>query len=285
MPKKYSGTGGSIANRLLAALPRDEYNQLRRSSTAVQSPQKRVHNELGDMNTTDLRILLWDIDGTILRSAKATTFIDYTGSVLEAVFGTAGRIDHVPLTGKTDLQSIADALADEFTRTDIVERLQEISNSYLCEIERAISQGAEFHVLPGVREALEAISHNARYHSALLTGNFETTAWFKVNLADLSDYFDVPGAFGDQSYDRRELPRFAAQRISSHLRMDLQPSQFIVIGDTPDDIACARHFGARSIAVASGHSYCGDDLRACEPDAVLPDLSDTAQFMRTLERL
>ncbi len=243
MPKKYSGTGGSIANRLLAALPRDEYNQLRRSSTAV------------------------------LRSAKATTFIDYTGSVLEAVFGTAGRIDHVPLTGKTDLQSIADALADEFTRTDIVERLQEISNSYLCEIERAISQGAEFHVLPGVREALEAISHNARYHSALLTGNFETTAWFKVNLADLSDYFDVPGAFGDQSYDRRELPRFAAQRISSHLRMDLQPSQFIVIGDTPDDIACARHFGARSIAVASGHSYCGDDLRACEPDAVLPDLS------------
>ena len=67
--------------------------------------------------------------------------------------------------------------------------------------------------------------------------------------------------------------------------MELQRSQFIVIGDTPDDIACARHFGARSIAVATGHSYSIDDLRACEPDAVLPDPSDTEEFMSTLERL
>jgi phosphoglycolate phosphatase-like HAD superfamily hydrolase len=67
--------------------------------------------------------------------------------------------------------------------------------------------------------------------------------------------------------------------------MELHPSQFIVIGDTPDDIACARHFGARSLAVATGHTYGVNDLLACEPDAVLPDLSDTEQFMRTLERL
>ena len=104
-------------------------------------------------------------------------------------------------------------------------------------------------------------------------------------MADLSSYFDVPGAFGDQSFDRRELPRLAAQRISSHLRLDLQPSHFIIIGDTPDDIACARHFGARSVAVATGHMYEVNELLACEPDNVFPDLSDTERFMRTLERL
>src|SRR5713101_5571299 len=103
-----------------------------------------------------VRILLWDIDGTILRSAEVTTFTEYTRPVLETVFGTTGRIDEVPLTGMTDLQFIADSLAGEFTQTDIMERIQEISNRYLCEIERAISNGAEFHVLPGVREALES---------------------------------------------------------------------------------------------------------------------------------
>ncbi len=56
--------------------------------------------------------------------------------------------------------------------------------------------GAEFQVLPGAREALAAVSSKSRYRSGLLTGNFETIAWYKVNLADLSDYFDVPGAFG-----------------------------------------------------------------------------------------
>src|SRR5260370_39197007 len=101
----------------------------------------------------DLRILLWDIDGTILRSAKATAFPEYTRGVLETVFGTTGRIDEVPLTGMTDLQFIAEALAGKFSQIEISERLQELSNSYLCEIERAVSNGSEFHVLPGVREA------------------------------------------------------------------------------------------------------------------------------------
>ena len=121
--------------------------------------------------------------------------------------------------------------------------------------------------------------------SGELTGNFETTARYKLNLVDLSDYFDLPGAYGDHSFDRRDLARIAAQRINSHLNIELQPSQFIIIGDTPDDTVCAHHFGARSIAVATGHSYTIDDLRACEPDAVLLDLSNTERFMRTLEKL
>src|SRR6266852_1092739 len=194
------------------------------------------------MTQADLRILLWDIDGTILRSRQASTFTEYTRPVLETIFGTAGRIHEVPLTGMTDLQYIAESLGSQgITREAIFERIDEISARYFCEIERAISNRAEFHVLPGVRDALEAVSQRPRYRCALLTGNFETTARFKVNLADLSDYFDVPGAFGDQAYDRRELPRLAAQRIGSHLAMELHPSQFIVIGDTPDDIGCARH--------------------------------------------
>src|SRR5260370_2386358 len=107
------------------------------------------------MTQAELRILLWDVDGTILRSATATTFIEYTRPVLEAVFGTAGRIDEVPLTGKTDLQFIAEALLSEgFTRAEISESLQEVSNRYLCEIERAISNGSQFHILPRVRETI-----------------------------------------------------------------------------------------------------------------------------------
>jgi len=99
------------------------------------------------MNTTDLRILLWDIDGTILRSARATTFTEYTRPVLESVFGTAGRIYEVPLTGMTDLQYIAESLSCEgITREAIFERIGEISACYFCEIERAASNGAEFHV-------------------------------------------------------------------------------------------------------------------------------------------
>src|SRR5260221_14512883 len=116
------------------------------------------------------RILLWDVEGTILRSNKATTFTEYARPVLEAVFGTAGQIDEMPLTGMTDLQYIAEALSSEgITREAILERIHEISSRYFCEIEQAASNGAEFHVLPGVRDALEAVSRHSRYHSAVLT--------------------------------------------------------------------------------------------------------------------
>src|SRR5437773_9568772 len=134
------------------------------------------------MNDADLRVLLWDIDGTILRSVKATTFTEYTRPVLEAVFGTTGRIDEVALTGMTDLQYIAEALSCEgFTREAILERIGEISDRYFCEIERAASNGARFRVLPGVRDALEAVPQHPRYRCAVLTGNCETTARYKFN--------------------------------------------------------------------------------------------------------
>src|SRR5258708_36724178 len=106
-----STTSFPIENYLLPVLPRDEYDHLCSKSSAIHSRQDRIHRERGDMSRADIRILLWDIDGTILRSTRSTTFAEYTRPVLEAVFSTAGRIDEVPLTGMTDLQFIAEALS------------------------------------------------------------------------------------------------------------------------------------------------------------------------------
>ena len=69
-----------------------------------------------------------------------------------------------------------------------------------------------------------------------------------MELVGLSEFFDLPGAFGDESHDRRDLPALAYERIRKHLQLDLAKEQFIVIGDTPNDIDCAKHFGARALA-------------------------------------
>src|SRR5207244_4149210 len=110
--------------------------------------------------------------------------------------------------------------------------------------------------------------------SALLTGNVKPAAQLKIEITGLAEFFRLPGAFGDESFDRRDLPAIAAQRITEHLGLHLGPDQFIIIGDTPNDIACARHFGARVVAVATGRIHSAEDLRKCEPDALIPDLLD-----------
>ena len=81
------------------------------------------------------------------------------------------------------------------------------------------------------------------------------------------------------------LPALAAERIRKHLGIDLAPEQFIVIGDTPNDIDCAKHFGARSLAVGTGRLYGAKDVLACKPDAFLPDFSNVELVMQTLAKL
>ena len=239
------------------------------------------------MVMSDLRILLWDIDGTLMRSARVDSYKSYTAPVLEGVFGTAGRLAEMSVSGMTDLQIVLEALRDEgFTHEQIRGRVTELRTRYIEEMERAIESGQQsFHLLPGVREVLEATARRPRYHNALLTGNIEPAAHLKMRLVGLSEFFQLPGAFGDDSHDRRDLPALAAERIQRHLKLSLRPSQFIVVGDTPNDIACARHFGTRAVGVATGRLYGRDDLLACQPDALLPDLSDTEMVMSVFDRL
>jgi len=142
-----------------------------------------------------------------------------------------------------------------------------------------------FQVIPGVREMLDVLDQHPRYRSALLTGNIEAMAYLKMELVGLEKYFSLPGAFGDESHDRKDLPTLAAERIRKQLKMNLAAEQFIVLGDTPNDIGCAQHFGARAVALGTGRFYSAEELLACEPDAFLPDLSDTELVLETFARL
>lgn len=233
------------------------------------------------------RILLWDIDGTLIHSLRRGAFKDYTIPMLEDVFGTAGKLADMQVSGMTDLGIVGEALRHEgFTHEHIRERIDHLRESYMAAMHKATGNGIEFfELLPGVREALQAVTDHPRYHSALLTGNIEPAAYLKMDLVGLSEFFDLPGAFGDESHDRRDLPALAAERIQRQLGMDLDPQQFIVIGDTPNDIECARHFGARAVVVGTGRLYSTEDLLACSPDALVPNLSDTQLFMKTLANL
>src|SRR5215475_4883652 len=237
--------------------------------------------------TTDLRILLWDLDGTVVRGKRFGTFKDYTIPMLERVFGTSGCLGQMVVSGMTDLQIVEEALRPAgITREHIQARRDELQHCYIEEMKVAVGNGAHvIEVIPGAREALQAAHGHPRYMSALLTGNIEPAAHFKVEVAGLSAFFTLPGAFGNESFDRRDLPALAAGRINAHLNANLRPDQFIVIGDTPNDIACARHFGARAVVVSTGRIHSEEELRKHDPDALLPDFSDTELFLETLAQL
>ena len=234
-----------------------------------------------------MRILLWDIDGTLMRSAQTGSYKEYTVPVLEEIFGTAGRLPDMQVSGMTDLQIIFEALAEAgVSQQQIVAEIDLLSRRLTEEARRVAGNGVQFfQLLPGVRETLQVLDQHPRYRSALLTGNIKPMAQLKMELMGLDQFFTLPGAFGEESHLRRDLPALAAERIRNYLQIDLAPEHFIVIGDTPNDIDCARHFGARAVAVGTGRFYSREEILACEPDAIVPDLSDAELVLRTLEQL
>ena len=234
-----------------------------------------------------MRILLWDIDGTLIRSVRTGAYKDYTIPVLEEIFGTAGRLADMRVSGMTDLQIVFEALSEAgITQEQILERAEVLAARLTEEARRVTGNGTKFfEVLPGVKETLEALAVHPRYESALVTGNIKSMAHLKMELVGLDRFFTLPGAFGDESHNRRDLPAKAAERIRKHLQLDLAPEQFIVIGDTPNDIDCAQHFGARAVAVGTGRFYSTGEILACKPDVLLPDLSDVDLVLETLAKL
>jgi phosphoglycolate phosphatase-like HAD superfamily hydrolase len=234
-----------------------------------------------------MRILLWDIDGTLIHSTRPGGYKEYTIPVLEEVFGTSGRLKDLHVSGMTDLQIVFEALNDAgISQEQILGRAELLVSRLTEEARRVTGNGVKFfELLPGVREALEALTAHPRYSSALVTGNIKPMAELKMELVGLAQFFTLPGAFGEESHNRRDLPARAAERIRKHLQIDLAPEQFIVIGDTPNDIDCARHFGARAVAVGTGRFYSREEILACNPDALLPDLADTRLVLETFDKL
>ena len=235
-----------------------------------------------------MRILLWDIDGTLMRSARNGSYKDYTIPVLEEIFGTSGRLSDMRVSGMTDLQIVFEALAEtEISQDQVRAQIDRLCSRLTEEARRVTGNGNApfFELLPGVRETLQALHDHPRYRSALLTGNIAPMAQLKMELMGLDQFFTLPGAFGEESHIRRNLPALAAERIRKHLQMEIPPEHFIVIGDTPNDIDCGRHFGARTVAVGTGRFYSREEILSCEPDALLPDLSNVDLVIETLDQL
>jgi phosphoglycolate phosphatase len=234
-----------------------------------------------------MRILLWDIDGTLIHSTRPGGYKEYTIPVLEELFGTSGRLADMHVSGMTDMQIFIEALSTHgITHDQLREQIHVLSERLTAEARKITGNGVPFfELLPGVRKTLEALDRHPRYRNALLTGNIEPMAYLKMEFVGLDKYFTLPGAFGNESHLRRDLPTLAADRIRNHLQVDLAPEQFIVIGDTPNDIDCAHHFGARAVAVGTGRFYSNEEILAHAPDKFLPDLSDVDLVIRTLDEL
>jgi phosphoglycolate phosphatase-like HAD superfamily hydrolase len=215
--------------------------------------------------------LFWDIDGTLLSTARAGVFA--LEEALEQLAGRRVDLQTLPTAGLTDREVAAACLgaAGLDSTPESVDRVLSLYESFLP---RALPRRVG-RVLPGVREILEALPAD-RADSFLLTGNTRAGARAKLAHYNLEQFFK-DGAFGDEAADRPAIARRAyARALLRHPAA--APERCFVIGDTPHDIACGRAIGARTIAVGTG-GYSVAALREHDPWWVVDRFPEPGVFL------
>lgn len=228
------------------------------------------------MKTGIRHLLLFDIDGTLIHADGAGRVA--LTRALTAEFGVEEPSIEVGFAGRTDRAIASDALASHGLEPDD-ERFHRYRKAYLTLLPETLAERAG-RVLPGARELLRVLADRSDVVLAVLTGNFEGAARKKLDHFELDAFFIEPGGFGDHHHDRNDVARAAEEAVSGHVSAE---TTLWVIGDTPNDVRCARAIGARAIAVAAGFAT-REELEASGPDHLFDDLLDIERFLAVLEQ-
>lgn len=235
------------------------------------------------MTETSRALILFDIDGTLLRAGDAHHGAAFTHA-FEQVYGKPVTLEGVPLGGMLDAQ-IARILFEwhELDRDEADARLQEMMEAMGNRYVEAIAEHSlRERLLPGVTEAVIACNAEG-WTTGALTGNARLVGEAKIKGAGL-DHLLRFGAYGDSAVERGHLVDEALAAAENATGFRFAPSATVLVGDTPNDISAARAGGAKVVAVATGR-FDVDALSNHDPDAVLEDLSDTKAFIDAVKAM
>jgi phosphoglycolate phosphatase-like HAD superfamily hydrolase len=231
-----------------------------------------------------MRLILFDIDGTLLWTNGAGRRAIHRALIDE--MGTAGPIDGYRFDGKTDPQIVRelmelaghpDSKSDDRI-TAVCARYVELLTAELAKPTQATK------IYPGIKQllaALEPYEAGSEALVGLLTGNVESGAALKLRSAGLDPARFVVGAFGSDSHYRPDLPAVAAKRAEQRTGRRFTGADIVIVGDTPDDVACGRPMSARTVGVATGF-YSTAALKAAGASEVFENLGDTAAVLKAL---
>lgn len=215
-------------------------------------------------------VVLLDIDGTLL---------DARGAGREAFFAgfrsahPEADLPEVSMAGRTDFglfHELDGVLAERGSRVEGFS-FEAFLEAYVPELEAGCRRRPP-RLVPGAEAFCRALRDRPGFLPGLVTGNFRAGAWIKLEAAGLAGCFDPdgPGAYGGAAPDKGALAREALGDWSA--RTGSRPPA-VVLGDTSEDVRCAREAGLACLALATGREG-RDDLLRAGAEAVLPDLSE-----------
>jgi phosphoglycolate phosphatase-like HAD superfamily hydrolase len=230
---------------------------------------------------TPRRLVLFDIDGTLLHSGGAGRRA--IRAALREWLPADEPFTRVRFDGKTDPQIVAElfAAAGDPDPTEPA-RIAAVCRRYVGALERELAgEGPASGLYPGVTELLARLEAEVGVVLGLLTGNIAAGAELKLRAAGLDPGRFRLGAYGSDSAHRPDLPAVAARRAEPHFGRTPRGAEVVIVGDTPADVTCGRGIGARAIGVGTG-AYAPAELAEAGAHAAFATLAGVDAVMEAI---
>ena len=225
------------------------------------------------------KLVLWDIDHTLVETGGVGSevfrdaFEQVTGCKIDKLADVTGRTEQVIFRETLEMYGIEDP-GDYFPKFAEVQ-----AQGYRSRADEMRRRG---RVLPGAREAVEALAERPEIVQSVLTGNPRPSAEAKLNIFDLATLLDLDsGAYGTDDSVRARLVGLAQRRATERHKIAFGEDTTVVLGDTISDVEAALSGRAQIVAVASG-STTRSELLDAGASIVLDSLSDTAAVVRSV---
>jgi phosphoglycolate phosphatase-like HAD superfamily hydrolase len=224
------------------------------------------------MKSHPIKLLLFDIDGTLVRG-KTAMYYKLFEELVHDLWEKEISLNGYSFSGRTDkeiiahIADLAEISEDEFERAE-----EELISHFPKRLERIISKES-FELLPNVVPLLEELSAREDMLVALLTGNLPECAQLKLGIYDLEKYFEF-GVYGIESRNRNDLGPIALHRAEEHTNgKKFEGRDVVIIGDAVNDVLCAQAIGAKCIVTLTGKTL-REEIDPLMPDHILPNLAD-----------
>jgi len=219
--------------------------------------------------TPEPGVLLWDLDGTLLRVKRENSTSPHKKVLKDQRFIL--KDSKVRLSGRTDFEIFLELTKGTFNHTN-----KEIfipAFKALNKVSSELDKSSTFDLKPGVVDMLNLLTSKGWKHG-VLTGNTLARLKAKIKKSGIANFFTEEYLFGCEFGDSRVN---IANKAQLHLS-NTSESKVFIIGDTPHDIIAARSSYFQVISIATG-DFSYDELSSYSPDLLLRDLSIDANVL------
>jgi phosphoglycolate phosphatase len=225
------------------------------------------------------KLFLFDIDGTILNAHQVPRIA--MRRVLLNRFDDFSYHGDFSFTGRTDWEIVEHLLAYAKVKVNITTKLiHDILKEFGLELEKEINRNTPPDLHPGIFDLVTALNQNPSAYLGLVTGNVAAGARSKLRATGLDQYFPV-GAYGDDARERNFLPQIAIKRAEQYYQERIGRNNIWIIGDSIQDIICARVNQLRNLIVCTGWTS-RPELELEKPEVIMDNLANTEKVLEIL---